>query len=258
MKKLLYVFLFSLILGSLLLTESTFAYENAEYNFTINTPSMWEIDEDTGIELVLVTFIEPDSRASINIVIEETRGTLLDYIEGSKVGLAGSFDDYVLVYEGSRVIGGLDCYEIVSTWTESDTLELKMKQIIFVEDGIGYVLTCGSLESDYSTYLVDFENSVTSFRITSDSATSPLNLDSLIIIGFVIIAIIVLLLVLFMFRRTKNVQSSIQQPDSGYSSPEIADVKVNVGSSPKFCRHCGAETKIDTVFCDNCGKRLKN
>ena len=257
MNKLLYLFLFSLIIVSLICINVVSAYENTEFGFTIDSPLLWDLNENTGTDYISVAFENSYTGSSINIGVEETYdSSLLDNIEGIKVFLEGSFDDFNLVYEVRRVIGGLDCYEIVYTATLYD-LAFKTKQVVFVEGGMGYVITCNAFESEFSSSLLDFENSITSFRITSDSTALPLNLDMIIIVGLVIIVIIVLLLVLFMLKKGKDVQSSIQQPDSSYVSHSPVNVKISVDSVPKFCRNCGAETKVDTVFCEKCGKQLK-
>lgn len=244
-----------LLIVSILEIHFVFAYENTEFGFTIDPPPMWDLNEDTGVNYMPVVFVDSYTGASINIVLEEVRGSLWDNIEGTKVILESSFDDYTLVYEASRVIGGLDCYELVSTWNQFDFL-IKAKQVVFVEDGTAYTITCSALESEFDNFLLDFENSITSFRLTSEPDTLPINLDAIILGGIVFIAVIVILLLLFVFRTEKEIQTSIQQPDSPYVSPSSDDEKSNVDSVPKYCRKCGSETKSDTVFCENCGKKL--
>jgi len=208
LKKILYLFLFSLILITLFFNKPVSAYKNTKYGFTIDPPPMWELEENTGFDGMFIAFVNLDNETSINILIEEyVVGTLWDYVDEIKEGLAVYFDDYNLVYEESRVIGGLDCYELVYTLTDFD-LELKCKQVVFVENGVGYVLTCGSLESNYSDQLMDFENAIISFRLTSDfgtsdSGTSQLNFDwiTIGIIIFCLIVIILLLVYIFKIRK---------------------------------------------------------
>jgi hypothetical protein len=114
------------VLSTFFLIKPIFGYENYEYGFSIDPPAGWNIGEQTG--LIVVLFTDTTTGSSINVIVEETKASLLGYIAGTKPSLATTFENYNLVSEGSRVIGGLDCYELVSTYPLQGK-NVKAKQI---------------------------------------------------------------------------------------------------------------------------------
>jgi len=214
--------MFSVLLTTVLLSSFLFqlayAYDNNEYGFSITPPTGWTIEEQTG--LIAVMFV--DTGASINVVVEETHGTLSPYIAATKLQLATTFDNYVLISEGSRVIGGLDCYSIISTWTQLG-YDFKAQQVIFVELGKAFVITCGAFESQYVNYILDFENSLASFRITGASQqATTLDNNNLIIMAIIVVAVVVIAIAaLFLLRKKSRVSEPPSQTTPISPSPYI-------------------------------------
>lgn len=145
------------------------AYDNSQYGFSITPPSGWSIAENASG--VFVMFTSTSSGSSINVVGEETSLSLLVAVSNTKPVLA-AFENYNLLSEGSRVIGGLDCYELVFTWTYQG-IDLKVKQVYFVEHDYAFIITCSALEPQYDASSIAFENSLETFRIAG--ATTQLN-----------------------------------------------------------------------------------
>ena len=237
-----------------ILIQSVSAFDNIEHNFTITPPSGWTTDELEGI--IVVMFLEPSfhTGASINIAVEETHGTLAQYIDGAKSYVEDLFDDYVIVSEGSRIVGGMDCYNMVATYVY-EGVELKASQFIFLESGKAYVITCSSFSSEYTSLLLDFENCVDTFRI-GDSSSGTTSGDNTLIIGLIIAVIVLAVAVLLavILLRKRKTESPVMTNE--LANAPATDVRVEATTNPRFCRFCGAETKVDTVFCENCGKRL--
>ena len=153
------------------------------------------------------------SGASIIVLVVENHGTLLQYIATSKISLENTFDNYTLISEGSRIIGGLDCYEFVLVFTQLGS-EIKLKQVVFVELGKAFLIGCGVSTSEYENMIVTFEASLSTFRITSASNDIPSDFDFLWIIGIVVVVIIALLVIVALRLRKKNRENPIKTPSS--------------------------------------------
>jgi len=169
------------------------AYTNKEYNFSIDPPSGWDVDDT--VTLTVVAFYGPTEegfRVSFNIQVESlsTNMTIEQYARAAKGLLQLSLDNYELISERARVINEVDAYEIISTFTE-EAIDYKMKQVYLVKDKQAYVITYGALPTTYQKYLAEFESSVETFLF--------LGLDWLlwaiilvIVVGAVAVAVLVL------------------------------------------------------------------
>jgi len=231
------------------------AYDNNEYGFSITPPSMWSLIEDTGIPTVVVGFGKTDSTASINVAVVEIAATLSEVSESIKDYLSDYFDDFSLVYETRRFIGGLECYEIEYTCTQLG-FKLKNRQVVFMENQKEFVITYQALESEYSDYLSDAEKSIASFQVFSDSSDN--SVDSTMLIIGVIVAVVVLVIlfaIVFVKKRQKPI-SSIDSADSTNEIPQVKIDEIEVRTAPKFCRYCGTANNTDAVFCEKCGKQI--
>lgn len=155
------IFVISIIMMMIFSFSLVSAYDNSQYGFSITPPAGWSVEENTAD--VFVMFTDDYSGSSINVGGEETTLSLSEAVSNIKPAIA-TFENYNLVSEGSRVIGGLDCYEIVFTWSY-EGIDLKVKQVYFVELGKAFFVTCTALESQYANYSSDFENSLETFRI---------------------------------------------------------------------------------------------
>jgi len=141
------------------------AYTNKEYNFSIDPPSGWDVDD--LVTLTVVAFYGPteeEFRVNFNIQVESlsTTMTIEQYASEAKERLRLFFDNYELISERARVINEVDAYEIVSTFTE-EAIDYKMKQVCLVKDKKAYVITYGALPTTYQKYLAEFESSVETF-----------------------------------------------------------------------------------------------
>ena len=116
------------------------------------------------------------------------------------------------------------------------------------------------MESEYSDYLPDAENSINSFRVFGDSLDES-NGDSfdntLLIIGVVgsVLASGIVLGIFFLRKRQKSV-SPVEGLNSTKVFPQVKIDKIEVRTSPKFCRYCGTANSADAVFCEKCGKQI--
>jgi|GEM_PF-1809796 len=202
---------FSLLVAFILIicsVQSVRAYQNAEHGFSINFPSGWE---QTQSQDVVVLYATADGSASMNVIVEDTGLSLADYVGESKDQLEG-LDYYELISEDSRTIHGLNGYELVYAWTyfynDTDYVDLQDKQVFFVENGKAYIITCGADYIDYDLYLSTFEQSLESFRLTSNETPTPApgTIDTNLVIGVGVVAVIIVLVlaVVVLLRRKRQ------------------------------------------------------
>jgi len=169
LRKVSYLIVLIAIILYLFLAQTVFAYGNVQYGFSINPPSGWSVEEEAGE--FPVTFVNYDTFSNINVGVEVTSKTLSEYVAYSKPSLQ-TLNDYILVSEGSRVINGLNSYEIVFTMTD-DELEYELKQVIIVQNGKAYVISCTALKSEYANSASAFEQSIQSFQLVPNPTPVP-------------------------------------------------------------------------------------
>jgi hypothetical protein len=182
-----------ILLSIFFVAQSAYAYDNTEHGFSIDEPGGWNLLEDE--EGIAVIFTDPNvaiTGASINVVVQETSLSLSDYVEGLKQIVAIEHVNYVLESEGSRTVGGREGYELESTFTRTG-LGIQIKQVIFVENGKGYVITVSAVASKYYKVLEIFEQTIESFRITIDSSDDGVipEFSSWIILPLLVVATLV-------------------------------------------------------------------
>jgi len=198
LRKIISPVLLFMILATLLLIQSAHAYYNSEHDFSITPPSGWSVEEQTGVVSVMFIDSSSSSGAAVVISVEETRLTLSEYTASAKLELNNTLDNWQLLSEGSRVIGGLDCYEIVSTWNYSG-LGMKTKHAIFVENEKAFVLSCASLKGEYVNSALEFENCLASFKIGEGASKTVDN--NLIIIIVVVVVVVIAIVAILMLRK---------------------------------------------------------
>jgi hypothetical protein len=199
--------LFTSLLLVLLFIQGVYAYENTIFGFSITPPASWiiyENPEQTGILYVAAIFQNPDWDARIDVWVEDTNNSLMDYREGIEEILADSYENSKLLSEQNRSVDGLDCYEVVFTATQN-FLVLKYKQAYFVGNGKLYVVICSAWESEYSYSISDFDASISSFRIIEASNPSDGSPDNtMLIIGILATAVILAVLVVILLLKKRG------------------------------------------------------
>jgi hypothetical protein len=225
LRRTLFALMFIVVLLTLFSIQTTFGYENTEHGFSIDPPEGWSIEELTGVIAVQFTENVVDG-SSVNVAVEETQSSLSQVISSTKLALATAFENYTVVSEGSRVVNGVDGYELVATFKYEGRI-LKAKQVYFVEEGKKFVITCTAIDLLYENSLVDFETSISSFRITDSQQKVPLdkyNGDNTILIIVVIaaaVAAIIITAVFLLRKKSKGLEN--QSQTTIYEEPKTVD-----------------------------------
>ncbi len=137
-------------------------YKNDDLNFRLAYPKNWGFDsmkdnygsyfqfDDASIYTILVT-VEPIGKLNLTEYRDLRKEILKQNLPGSKIS-----------QQKSMTINGREGYEWVY---EYPSVNLKAKQVIFVSDGSGYLITGYSLGTVYDSYASMFDNIINSFFI---------------------------------------------------------------------------------------------
>lgn len=171
---LVHLMLISAVIASMLIS-SVYAYGNTQYGFSITAPTGWTTNEGVSGTAVIFygpTMTETGTDVNINVAVSTTAQTLSEAISSLKADYPNEFPNFSLVSESSRNIGGLNSYELVYSFTDAGNT-YKQKQVVFVENGQGFIITCTAIPSNYDTYLPTFDQSIQTFRLTTTLSPSP-------------------------------------------------------------------------------------
>lgn len=149
---------------------SSLNYTNSQYNIGLNKPEGWTIKENDQSFIVL--FNGPtENQFTINIGISEpyafSIGENLDFIiEQIYYYYPEIFTNLTFLSNSSRIINGMDAYEIVISHNMSN-ISVKQKQVLIENNGILYYITYTGLINTYDKYISVAEECINSFTITS-------------------------------------------------------------------------------------------
>lgn len=148
-------------------------YKNDIYGFSIEYPKNWETKNSVDVEGItaIVAFMGPIKngfQTNINIKTESAEEyTLNQYIQVSKQVLSQllAMNDYILIDEGSLTINNQNAYFLEYAWNFKGN-PLKVKQVIFMNRNNAYIITFTSLQNAFEDSVIDFDNSVSTFKFT--------------------------------------------------------------------------------------------
>jgi len=229
--------------------SSVQAYTNKKYNFSVDPPSGWTVDDTTtGAAVFFYGPTESGFRININIQVESltTDMTVEQYASAAKDQLQ-NLANYQLVSERTRVINGVDAYELVITFTYAG-IDIKAKQVLLVKAKMAYIITCGASPTTYQKYLSDFESCIGSFKIIEPT---PWYIEYWYVWVITAVAVAAPSAFYLMRRKTKAMPPPTPPPTAPPSQPPTALPTQN------FCSECGAKVQPDAIYCDNCGKKLR-
>jgi len=146
------------------------SYSNSTYGIKIQYPSSW-LKEGSHNQSSndIVKFRSPAATvpASLNIIGGKPASQSIPlqvYINVSLYILRHSFDNFSLIDSNSTNLAGFPAYKIVYTGIiPSSGIELKFMQILTIKDSKSFVITFGTLPTDFSTYLPTIQKMIDSF-----------------------------------------------------------------------------------------------
>jgi len=143
------------------------AYTNHVNFFSIDEPSGWTADET--VQGVAVNFYEPMSENGtvfINIVVQSVSSgmTLAAFVTAVKDQYPSLVDSFVIISESSRIVNGINAYEIVAAVTYQGN-DFIIKQVILLRNLRVYIVTYAAVTAQYEQFLPDFEDSIETFTV---------------------------------------------------------------------------------------------
>ena len=147
--------------------SSVQAYTNEQYNFSVDPPLGWTVDDTATFAVVYFSGPTAEGlRVNVNIQVASlpTTTTVEQYVSDAKQMLLIALDNYELVSERTRTINEVDAYELVQTFTQ-EGIDIKTKQVGLVKAKKAYIITYTALPTTYQKYLSAFEYSIETFKI---------------------------------------------------------------------------------------------
>lgn len=160
-------------------------YSNSTYGIKIQYPSNWIKQESQNQSSNdIVKFSSPASTAPASLAIIGGKPApqiipLRVYINASIYVLRHSFDNFSLIDSNSTNLAGFPAHKIVyKAILPSSGLEVKFMQVLTIKDSKSFVITFGTLPTDFSTYLPTIQKMIDSFAfipVTTPSTTQAIN-----------------------------------------------------------------------------------
>jgi V8-like Glu-specific endopeptidase len=158
-------------------TESTTGtdgkYTSEADNYSMEFPKDWEVTEDlsygTGVMAISQRENASDTfRENINVISEvlPSAMTLDDYYKLSIDNAAASLPGFTKIKEGTKTINGIKSKWIIYT-EEYEGTKIEVLVYVLVKDLKAFVITCGSIPSEFDKYKSQFEEIVGTFKLGS-------------------------------------------------------------------------------------------
>ena len=160
-------------------------YSNSTYGIKIQYPPNWikqESQNQSSNDIVKFSSPAATSPASLNIIGGKPAPQIIPlqvYINASIYVLRHSFDNFSLIDSNSTNLAGFPAQKIVYTAIlPSSGIELKFMQILTIKDSKSFVITFGTLPTDFSTYMPTIQKMIDSFAfipVTTPSTAQSTN-----------------------------------------------------------------------------------
>ena len=158
-------------------------YQNSTYGISVQHPSNWIKEENHNSTSPghIVKFSSPQGTppATVNIIGGNRlplNMSLEEFSAASINNLRQSFPRFNLLESNSTTLGGFPAHRVVYTAEVAPGFGVKFMQVWTIKDARDFIITDGSLPSDFSNYLPTIQHMINSFAfIPTTPATQPAN-----------------------------------------------------------------------------------
>ena len=158
-------------------------YQNSTYGISVQHPSNWIKEENHNSTSPghIVKFSSPQGTppATVNIIGGNRlplNMSLEEFSAASINNLRQSFPRFNLLESSSTTLGGFPAHRVVYTAEVAPGFGVKFMQVWTIKDARDFIITDGSLPSDFSNYLPTIQHMINSFAfIPTTPATQPAN-----------------------------------------------------------------------------------
>jgi len=166
--------LFFLIFIVLINNASAYTFTNIGRDFKIEYPTGWSYTEEPyGTDQ---TFTSQTGRAWIRIVVVPSEGMSLDEIVGDRIRYLNSLGSYPFS-ENYVTIGGVTGKELMY-YEEYQQKEYKERQVLVLSGENYFVITAGSLTSDFPFFSEDLNRIINSFTLIKPATTPKVTVST--------------------------------------------------------------------------------
>lgn len=164
-----YTFLFALALFFMSAVQAQTWKTLTKTAYSVKYPDTWTVDGSTGAKQFTVNAPSDGENdvftENVNMVSYPVSGyTAKTYAAYSKTYLPQKVKNFKVTEEKAFTQGGKEGYYMVFTGKQEGQL-LKWKQVYFIENGTGYVLTFTAQQTVYNTYIKTAAQILSSFVI---------------------------------------------------------------------------------------------
>jgi hypothetical protein len=242
-------------------------YENEDDDYSIYPPRGWTLSEETNAVYFYGSYIpRTGGYVTMNIIVEPMSGSVtnLDPSEMFQT-ITQTLPNTDLISDQMRHVGGMDCLELVYTYSATYGYELfvaKIKQVFFIEDGKGYVITFTTMQETYDVDILAFEESLATFEVTSPVQYIPAGSRSSAILIALIMVVAFAVFVYIIYKRTQGRPKPVTRSAYNYAhttqwTPQRAVQTITTQESIKIrCQRCRTLNSEISNFCTECGSRL--
>jgi hypothetical protein len=161
------IILFFLIVILLVNNASAYTFTNIGRDFKIEYPAGWGyIEEPDGSDQ---TFTSQTGRAWVKVVVVPSEGMTLDEVVGDRIRYLNSLGIYPFS-EKYITINGVTGKELVF-YEEYQQKEYKERQVLILSGDSYFVITAGSLTTDFPFFSEDLDKIINSFTFIKPAAT---------------------------------------------------------------------------------------
>jgi hypothetical protein len=140
-------------------------YLNMEHGFRFYYPENWEQGYAAGAIAFFKSPLNDEWQENVNVeIVPCGDASLAEYINAYTDSIANLFEDSIISNERSIEVQGRIGHEWILRWTLNG-IQLKMKQVVFIDNGKAYALTCTATEHSYDDYVDIFNKIINSFLI---------------------------------------------------------------------------------------------
>ncbi len=188
-------------------------FYNDKYDWSIVPPKGWSID-DADLENVMFS---PPSTTISEVALfrvdagrtDKTLSAFVDYLTSV------SEDEFSIISRRIIQVSSYTCEELIWSTSfigaDSNTVEVRCKSFVFVENGIGYAAIYQGQLSNYDSYLPSVEQSIQTFSVdTANTADASSGLP-MWLVGLIAAFVIVSVCILFIKAVAKPSQKSSQK-----------------------------------------------
>ena len=151
-------------------TVSLEKYTNAEKHYSIEYPSTWKKSDVPQLDIVLFAPSDTDEsrpRASLNIVSENIGASipLNTFFDESLNNLKQTLKEVKIENSGTANLNGTESKWVTYTHVMQN-VKFKVLQYFVASDKSVYLITFGSVDQDFDNYKKEFEEIISSFKIS--------------------------------------------------------------------------------------------